>query len=121
MKSIMMKGLDNKELMMFMIIVNSPMDTYNGRYSFLDSIFEKEELKAVLKSLKEKELIFYHIDESDEDHFTAGILINTEVNYAVEIGVMERVGRILDEESGGIIKKCVDAKARFEYDNRIWD
>ena len=104
----MIKGLDNKELMMFMIIVNSPMETYNGRYSDLEffSIFKKEESKVVLESMKEKGLIFYHVDPSDEDHFAAGIPVDIEVDYAVEIG---------------IIKRCVDAKARYEYDNRIWD
>ena len=117
----MLKNLDNKELMMFMIIVNSPMETYEGRYSYLESIFEKEELKAALKSLNEKGLIFYHVDKFDEDLFAAGIPVNAEVNYAVEIGVMQRIGWILDSEFGDIIKKCVDAKARFEYDNRIWE
>lgn len=116
----MLKGLDNKELMMFMIIVNSPREVFKGRYDYLDSIFEKEELKAALKGLKEKGMIFYYIDPSNEDHFAAGIPVDIEVDYAVEIGVMQRVGRILDRESGNIIEKCVNAKARFEYDNRIW-
>ena len=90
----MKKEFSENEFVAFIIIVNTPLKAFRGRYdSFKEVIINEDELREGLEGLEKKSIIHYYVD--DDGFFIASLLHEAEIEYAGEIKALEKIRGIV--------------------------
>lgn len=89
----MIKKFSENEFVALVIIANTPLKAFKGKYDSFKEVISKDELIEGLEGLEKKKIIHHYID--DDGFFIAGLLHGAEIEYADEIKALEKIGGIV--------------------------